>query len=144
MSHQDFPVTQSRLDAREWDSIHEHMLKTIAKLNDLMDDARKDFRTNVDKVEEGAVDKMRDLEEEMGQTVKKMVKDVEKEKRLSMQRMKELVKDFSKEMYEAEERILKYSRSVAERPVLSRQSQLKPYESPNTGGSGSSTGGLQT
>eukprot|EP00973_Karenia_brevis_P017939 2465391-Karenia_brevis.AAC.1 len=91
------------------------MLKTVAKLNDLMDDAMKDFSSNVDKIEDGAVDKMRDLEEEMSHTVKKMIKDVEREKRLSMTRMKELVQDFTKEMYVAEEMISKDSRSVAER-----------------------------
>eukprot|EP00973_Karenia_brevis_P079300 11004499-Karenia_brevis.AAC.1 len=61
---------------------------------------------------------MRDLEEEMGQTVKKMVKEVEREKRLSMTRVKELVKDFTKEMYAAEEKILKHSRAVSEKPAV--------------------------
>eukprot|EP00973_Karenia_brevis_P075533 10491892-Karenia_brevis.AAC.1 len=144
MSRQSSPATQSRLDARELDSIHDYMQKAVAKLNDLMDDAMNDYISNADKIKDGAVEKMRDLEEEMGQTLKKMVKDVEKEKRWSMQTMKDLVKDFRKEMYGAEEKILQYSRSVAERPVLSRQSPFEPFESPNSGGAGSSASGLQS
>eukprot|EP00973_Karenia_brevis_P055001 7647083-Karenia_brevis.AAC.1 len=77
----------------------------------------KDFSSNVDRIEHGAVDHMRDLQQEIGQTVKKMARDVEREKRLSMTRMKELVKDFTKEMYDAEGKILWHSRAVAERPA---------------------------
>eukprot|EP00973_Karenia_brevis_P038992 5383466-Karenia_brevis.AAC.1 len=144
MSRQESPASQSRLDARELDSRHEHMVKTVAQLNVLMEDAMKACSSNVDKIEDGAVYKTRELEEEMGQTVKKVVKDVAREKRLSMTRMKELVKDFTKEMYVSEEKILKHSRSVAERPAVVRQSPFEAYEAPNSGGAGSSAAGLQT
>eukprot|EP00973_Karenia_brevis_P025883 3571179-Karenia_brevis.AAC.1 len=65
-----------------------------------------------------------------------MVKDVEREKRLSMTRMKELVKDFTREMYASEEKIFKHSRAVAERPAVVRQSPFEPDETPNSGGAG--------
>eukprot|EP00973_Karenia_brevis_P014992 2046292-Karenia_brevis.AAC.1 len=119
------------------------MQKTAAKLNDLMDGGMKDYSSNVDSIEDAAVEKSKDLEEEMGQTMTKMMKDLEKGRRRSMQKMKDWVMDFRKEMYTAEEKILQYSRSVAQRPVENWQSRFEPYESPNTGGSGSSSG-LQT
>eukprot|EP00973_Karenia_brevis_P078135 10850865-Karenia_brevis.AAC.1 len=87
------------------------MQKTAARLNDSMDDSRKDYSGNVDNIEEATAEKLKDLEEEMSQTMKKMMKDTEKERRISMQKMKDLVLDFRKEMYTAEERILEYSRS---------------------------------
>eukprot|EP00973_Karenia_brevis_P001288 175891-Karenia_brevis.AAC.1 len=87
---------------------------------------------------------MRDLEEEIGQTVKKMVKDVEREKRLSMTRVKELVNDFTKEMYEAEGKILRHSRAVSERPAAVRKSPFEPYRSLSSWGAQSTASGLST
>eukprot|EP00973_Karenia_brevis_P040790 5646338-Karenia_brevis.AAC.1 len=62
-----------------------------------MDDGMKEYSSNVDSIEDAAVDKMRDLEEEMCQTLKKMLKDVEKERRRSMMKMNDVVMDFRKE-----------------------------------------------
>eukprot|EP00973_Karenia_brevis_P091248 12406541-Karenia_brevis.AAC.1 len=67
MSRQGPPASQSRLDAKELDDLHELMLKT-GKLNDSMGDAMKDFSTNVDRLEDDAMARIKDLEEEMSQT----------------------------------------------------------------------------
>eukprot|EP00973_Karenia_brevis_P013654 1853478-Karenia_brevis.AAC.1 len=66
------PGAQSRLDARELDHLHEIMFKTVSQLNDSIGDAMKDFSSNVDRLEDGAMERIKDLEEEMSQTVRKM------------------------------------------------------------------------
>eukprot|EP00973_Karenia_brevis_P084580 11737561-Karenia_brevis.AAC.1 len=58
---------------------------------------------------------MRDLEEEMGQTLKKMMRDIEKERRKAVTRMKDTAQYCRKEMGVAEERILQFAKSVAQR-----------------------------
>eukprot|EP00973_Karenia_brevis_P088936 12334909-Karenia_brevis.AAC.1 len=62
-----------------------------------MDDGMQEYSSNVDCIEDAAIEKMRDLEKEMGQTLKKMMKDVEKERRRTTMKMKDLVMDFRKE-----------------------------------------------
>eukprot|EP00973_Karenia_brevis_P048997 6795117-Karenia_brevis.AAC.1 len=76
-----------------------------------MDDNMKQYSGSVDSIEEKTVDRLRDLEEEMGQTMKNMVKDLERERRISMDKMTNLVLQFRKEMFSAEEKLLEYSRS---------------------------------
>eukprot|EP00973_Karenia_brevis_P059199 8243250-Karenia_brevis.AAC.1 len=76
-----------------------------------MSDALKDFSTSVDRLEEDAMERVRDYEEGITLTVQKMTKDVEREKRLSMSRVKELVADVTKVMCDAEGKILRHARA---------------------------------
>eukprot|EP00973_Karenia_brevis_P069568 9672333-Karenia_brevis.AAC.1 len=97
------------------------MKKQVVKLNQHSESDMKEYADQVDEIEDAAVDKMRDLEEEMGQTLKKMRKDLERERIRSMSRMKDIMMDFRSEMQVAEDRVLSFARSVAERPIRPRE-----------------------
>eukprot|EP00973_Karenia_brevis_P010349 1403940-Karenia_brevis.AAC.1 len=62
----------------------------------------KEYADEVDKIEDGCVERMRDLQEEMGQNLQEMRKDLEKERR-SITRMKDNIEDFGREMSVAED-----------------------------------------
>eukprot|EP00973_Karenia_brevis_P005422 740017-Karenia_brevis.AAC.1 len=47
-------------------------------------------------------------------------------------------------MFAAEQKLLEYSRSASKVPAPQRRSNFGPYESPNSGGAGSSNSGLAT
>eukprot|EP00973_Karenia_brevis_P033030 4558602-Karenia_brevis.AAC.1 len=90
-----------------------------------MGDALKDFSTSVDRLEDDAMERVKDLEEQISVTVQKMTKEIEREQRLSMTRVKELVTDFTQVMYDAEGKILRHARAVSERTAPERPSPVK-------------------
>eukprot|EP00973_Karenia_brevis_P039594 5467517-Karenia_brevis.AAC.1 len=73
---------------------------------------------------------MKDLEEEMGQTLKKMMKDIEKERRKAEERMKDTAQDLRREMGVAEDRILQFAKSVAQRHRSGGSRAFEQYEAP--------------
>eukprot|EP00973_Karenia_brevis_P034338 4736789-Karenia_brevis.AAC.1 len=121
---------QYRLDARHLDSMHNDMIALCARLNDSMTHTMKEYMQKIDVVEDNAVDKIRDLEDQISRTVKHMTKEMIREKTSSMAEMKDLVNSFGTDMEEIEAKILKHSKAVAQRPA--------PASSSAQGGSGTS------
>eukprot|EP00973_Karenia_brevis_P085161 11820370-Karenia_brevis.AAC.1 len=81
----------------------------------------KEYIKKVHVVEDNAVDQIRDLQEDIGRTVKDMIKEMQREKRSSMAVMTHLLATFNREMQDVEAKILRHSRAVAQRsaPVSS-------------------------
>eukprot|EP00973_Karenia_brevis_P071155 9886617-Karenia_brevis.AAC.1 len=104
MSRNVSPVTLSRVDAKELDELHGFMRKQVEKLNEHLESDMKEYADQVDRIEDAAVDRMRDLEEEIGMTLKKMRKDLERERIRFMSRVKDAMMDFRNEMKVAEDR----------------------------------------
>eukprot|EP00973_Karenia_brevis_P023144 3187290-Karenia_brevis.AAC.1 len=93
------------------------MKKQIVRLEALLEEGTDEYMKEVNSIEDAVNDKIKDLEMEFSETFSKMKKDMEKQRRLSTMKMKDTVLDVRKQMYDAEERILRFARQVQERPV---------------------------